>query len=113
MNAAMRQGKYSEDLWKQSAGKTADELGEEWKANLDLLKFYETLKQQRFSHFLAIQTAFLAIFGLLAREAIGVCGSGSGPMARNDATITLRNIATWPSAEQTSSEERRERGPER
>ena len=47
-------------------------LLEEWKANLDLLKFYETLKQQRFSHFLAIQTAFLAIFGLLAREAIGV-----------------------------------------
>ena len=47
-------------------------LLEEWKANLDLLKFYETLKQQRFSHFLAIQTAFLAIFGLIAREAIGV-----------------------------------------
>src|SRR4029077_964177 len=44
----------------------------EWKANLDLLKFYETLKQQRFSHFLTIQTAFLAIFGLLAKEAIGV-----------------------------------------
>jgi hypothetical protein len=47
-------------------------LLEEWKANLDLLKFYETLKQQRFSHFLTIQTAFLAIFGLLAKEAIGV-----------------------------------------
>ena len=47
-------------------------LLEEWKANLDLLKFYETLKQQRFSHFLAIQTAFLAIFALIAREAIGV-----------------------------------------
>ena len=44
----------------------------EWKANLDLLKFYETLKQQRFAHFLTIQTAFLAIFGLLAKEAIGV-----------------------------------------
>lgn len=47
-------------------------LLEEWKANLDLLKFYETLKQQRFAHFLSIQTAFLAIFGLLAKEAIGV-----------------------------------------
>ncbi len=44
----------------------------EWRANLDLLKFYETLKQQRFAHFLTIQTAFLAIFGLLAKEAIGV-----------------------------------------
>jgi len=47
-------------------------LLEEWKANLDLLKFYETLKQQRFAHFLTIQTAFLAIFALLAKEAIGV-----------------------------------------
>ena len=47
-------------------------LLEEWRANLDLLKFYETLKQQRFAHFLTIQTAFLAIFGLLAKEAIGV-----------------------------------------
>lgn len=47
-------------------------LLEEWKANLDLLKFYETLKQQRFAHFLTIQTAFLAIFGLLAKDAIGV-----------------------------------------
>src|SRR6266446_10912279 len=47
-------------------------LLEEWKANLDLLKFYETLKQQRFAYFLTIQTAFLAIFALLAKEAIGV-----------------------------------------
>lgn len=47
-------------------------LLEEWKANLDLLKFYESLKQQRFAHFLTIQTAFLAIFALLAKEAIGV-----------------------------------------
>lgn len=47
-------------------------LLEEWRANLDLLKFYETLKQQRFAHFLTIQTAFLAIFGLLVKEAIGV-----------------------------------------
>ena len=33
-------------------------LLEEWKANLDLLKFYETLKQQRFAHFLTIQPHF-------------------------------------------------------
>src|SRR5882757_10032541 len=46
-------------------------LLEEWRANLDLLKFYETLKQQRFAHFLTIQTAFLAIFGLLTKEAMG------------------------------------------
>jgi hypothetical protein len=52
--------------------KTDTRLLEEWRANLDLLKFYETLKQQRFAHFLTIQTAFLAIFGLLAKEAIGV-----------------------------------------
>ena len=47
-------------------------LLDEWKANVDLLKFYESLKQQRFAHFLTIQTAFLAIFALLAKEAIGV-----------------------------------------
>ena len=52
--------------------KVETRLLEEWKANLDLLKFYETLKQQRFAHFLTIQTAFLAIFALLAKEAIGV-----------------------------------------
>ena len=47
-------------------------LLEEWKANLDLLKFYETLKQQRFAHFLTIQTAFLAVFGLVAKDAASV-----------------------------------------
>jgi hypothetical protein len=47
-------------------------LLEEWKANLDLLKFYETLKQQRFAHFLTIQTAFLAVFGLVAKDAAAV-----------------------------------------
>ena len=47
-------------------------LFEEWRVNLDLLKFYESLKQQRFAHFLTIQTAFLAIFALLAKEAMGV-----------------------------------------
>jgi hypothetical protein len=46
-------------------------LLEEWKANNELLKFYEDLKQKRFSHFLTIQTAFLAFFGLLAKDALG------------------------------------------
>jgi hypothetical protein len=46
-------------------------LLEEWKANNDLLKFYEDLKQKRFAHFLTIQTAFLAFFGLLAKDALG------------------------------------------
>ena len=45
-------------------------LLEEWKANNDLLKFYEDLKQKRFAHFLTIQTAFLAFFGLLAKDAL-------------------------------------------
>lgn len=46
-------------------------LLEEWKANNDLLKFYEDLKQKRFAHFLTIQTAFLAFFALLAKDALG------------------------------------------
>ena len=46
-------------------------LFEEWKANNDLLKFYEDLKQKRFAHFLTIQTAFLAFFALLAKDAMG------------------------------------------
>jgi hypothetical protein len=46
-------------------------LLEEWKANNDLLKFHEDLKQKRFAHFLTIQTAFLAFFALLARDALG------------------------------------------
>jgi hypothetical protein len=45
-------------------------LFEEWKANNDLLKFYEDLKQKRFAHFLTIQTAFLAFFALLAKDAL-------------------------------------------
>ena len=47
-------------------------LLEEWKANHDLLKFYEDLKQKRFAHFLTIQTAFLAFFALLAKDAISI-----------------------------------------
>ncbi|HSY19008.1 MAG TPA: basic secretory protein-like protein [Candidatus Acidoferrales bacterium] len=31
MNAAMRENKYEDDLWKKYTGKTAPELGEEWK----------------------------------------------------------------------------------
>lgn len=34
LNAAMRQGKYSEELWKELTGKTAEELGQEWKQTL-------------------------------------------------------------------------------
>jgi hypothetical protein len=45
-------------------------LLEEWKANNDLFKFHEDLKQKRFAYFLTIQTAFLAIFGLFAKETL-------------------------------------------
>jgi hypothetical protein len=45
-------------------------LLEEWKVNNELLKFYEDLKQKRFAHFLTIQTAFLAFFALLAKDAL-------------------------------------------
>lgn len=34
LNRAMREGKYSEDLFKESTGKTLDELGTEWKDSL-------------------------------------------------------------------------------
>jgi hypothetical protein len=34
MNAAMRERRYSPDLWKEYTGKTVEELGAEWKANL-------------------------------------------------------------------------------
>ena len=34
LNAAMREGKYSDDLWKEITGRTADELGQEWKQTL-------------------------------------------------------------------------------
>ena len=51
--------------------KTETRLLEEWKANNDLVKFHEDLKQKRFAHFLTIQTAFLAIFGILAKETLG------------------------------------------
>jgi len=31
---AMREGKYSEELWKKETGKTVAELNDEWKADL-------------------------------------------------------------------------------
>jgi hypothetical protein len=35
MNAAMREGKYDDGLWKKYTGKTAPELGEEWKKDVE------------------------------------------------------------------------------
>lgn len=35
MDAAMRQGKYDADLWKQYTGKTVEELGDEWKQQIE------------------------------------------------------------------------------
>jgi hypothetical protein len=35
LNSAMRHGKYSDELWKQCTGKTATELGDEWKKSLE------------------------------------------------------------------------------
>lgn len=34
LNAAAREGRYSEDLWKEATGCTVQELGDEWKASL-------------------------------------------------------------------------------
>jgi len=35
LNAAIREGRYNEDLWKTLTGHTVQELGEEWKAELE------------------------------------------------------------------------------
>ena len=35
LNAAARQGRYSEDLWKKATGRTVQELGDEWKKSLE------------------------------------------------------------------------------
>jgi len=35
LNAAAREGKYSEDLWKTATARTVQELGDEWKAGLE------------------------------------------------------------------------------
>ena len=56
---------------------TETRLLEEWKANNDLLKFYEDLKQKRFAHFLTIQTAFLAFFALLAKDTLATLSLAS------------------------------------
>jgi hypothetical protein len=34
LNAAMREGKYKEELWKEITGKTLEELGQQWRASL-------------------------------------------------------------------------------
>ena len=44
-------------------------LLEEWKANNELFKIHEDLKQRRLNYFLAIQTVFFSIFGFLIKEA--------------------------------------------
>jgi hypothetical protein len=56
---------------------TDTRLLEEWKANNDLMKFYEDLKQKRFAHFLTIQTAFLAFFALLAKDTLATLSLAS------------------------------------
>ena len=43
---------------------------EEWKANDDLFKFHEDLKQKRFSYFLTIHTAFIALYGIVLKEVL-------------------------------------------
>jgi len=35
LNAAAREGKYTEELWKTATGHTVQELGDEWKASLE------------------------------------------------------------------------------
>jgi hypothetical protein len=35
LNAAAREGRYNEDLWKTATGRTLQELGDEWKAHLE------------------------------------------------------------------------------
>ena len=34
LNAAMREGKFTDEVWKEITGKTAEELGQEWKQSL-------------------------------------------------------------------------------
>ena len=36
LNAAMRNGTYSDDIWKQKTGKTLQELGAEWKKDIEM-----------------------------------------------------------------------------
>lgn len=74
--------------------KIENRLLEEWKVNLDLLKFYEQLKQQRFSHFLTIQTAFLAMFALVAKEALAT----STTVSMTSLLVSLASLAVIPIA---------------
>lgn len=37
LNAIMRKGEYSEDIWKEHTGKTVQELEQEWKSKLELV----------------------------------------------------------------------------
>jgi hypothetical protein len=46
LNAAAREGKYSEDLWKTATGHTLQELGDEWKAAMEKKIAAEAAKQQ-------------------------------------------------------------------
>lgn len=45
LNAAARQGKYSEDLWKTATRHTVQELGDEWKASIEKKIAAEATKQ--------------------------------------------------------------------
>ena len=45
LNAAAREGKYSEDLWKTATGHTVQELGDEWKAVMEKRIAAEATKQ--------------------------------------------------------------------
>ena len=47
LNAAAREGKYSEDLWKTATGHTVQELGDEWKASLEKKIAAEATKQPK------------------------------------------------------------------
>jgi hypothetical protein len=45
LNAAAREGKYSDELWKTATGHTVEELGDEWKASLEKKIAEEAAKQ--------------------------------------------------------------------
>ncbi len=45
LNAAAREGKYTEDLWKTATGHTVQELGDEWKAAMEKKTAAEATKQ--------------------------------------------------------------------
>ncbi|MBN1506919.1 MAG: hypothetical protein JW955_08735 [Sedimentisphaerales bacterium] len=47
LNAAAREGKYSDDLWKAATGHTVQELGEQWKADLEKKIAAEAAEQKK------------------------------------------------------------------